>query len=431
MSVNKVTARTITAIVIGNALEWYDFIVYSFMTVYIAKLFFPSTDHFVSLLMATATFGVAFLMRPLGGIMIGLYADTYGRKAAITLVMMLMTIAIALIAFTPTYNQIGSTASFILLSARMLQGLSAGGEFGPSSAALVELSPPNRRGLIGAWQMVGQMCASLLASSIGMLVLLLTPAQVESWGWRIPFLLGLVIAPVGIYIRNHLDLNEIDNDLMKNSSEKTVLINLCYYWRELFTMMGLVVGGTVAVYANISYFPTYAVKVLHQPIQYAFIAIFIGTLFRLFLSPIYGWLSDKGYRKRILVTSLVVYIVSIFPIYLFLSYNPSLIKFILAQIIVGVIMSGLDGVFVSIVTDLFPLQIRSTALSIGYNVTVMLFGGFAQFIVTWLIHVTGDPLAIAYYLIATNLISLVAACCYKEKGMNNEFSGMAYQAHRV
>ena len=198
--------RQIVAAVIGNALEWYDFVVYGFMTVIISRLFFPTESEYASLLLAMATFGVGFFMRPVGGILIGLYADRKGRKAALQLIIGLMTIAVAMIAFAPPYAVIGAAAPVLIVAARLLQGFATGGEFASATAFLVESAPAERRGFFGSLQMVGQSVAALAGASSGMFITQsLTPEQIDQWGWRLPFLIGLLIGPVGLYIRRHLD----------------------------------------------------------------------------------------------------------------------------------------------------------------------------------------------------------------------------------
>src|SRR3984957_18031624 len=196
----------VAAAVVGNALEWYDFLVFGFFTVIIAKLFFPRDSQYASLLLTTATFGVGFFMRPVGGILLGIYADRRGRKAALLLVIALMTVAIAMIAFAPTYATIGVGAPLIIVIARLLQGFSAGGEFASATAFLTESAPAQRRGFYGSWQMVGQGLSVLIGAILGtVLTRLLTPQALDGWGWRIPFLFGLIIGPLGLYIRRNLD----------------------------------------------------------------------------------------------------------------------------------------------------------------------------------------------------------------------------------
>jgi MFS family permease len=199
----------VAAAVIGNALEWYDFIIFGFLTVVIARLFFPTESQYASLLLTTATFGVGFFMRPVGDILLGLYADHKGRKAALLLIIVLMTAAIAMIGFAPTYAAIGVAAPLIIVLARLLQGFATGGEFASATSFLVESAPAHRRGFYGSWQMVGQGLAVLVGALLGALITRKLAAEtLDSWGWRVPFLLGLVIGPVGLFIRRHLQETE-------------------------------------------------------------------------------------------------------------------------------------------------------------------------------------------------------------------------------
>ena len=196
----------VAAAVVGNALEWYDFIVFGFFTVVIARLFFPAESQYASLLLTTLTFGVGFFMRPVGGILLGIYADRRGRKASLLLIIGLMTLAIAMIGFAPTYAAIGIAAPLLIVLARLLQGFSAGGEFASATSFLIEIAPANRRGFYGSWQMVGQGLALLTGALLGALITrVLATEALDSWGWRVPFLFGLIIGPVGLYIRRRLD----------------------------------------------------------------------------------------------------------------------------------------------------------------------------------------------------------------------------------
>ena len=250
--------RQILAAVIGNALEWYDFVVYGFLTVIISRLFFPAQSETASLLLTMATFGVGFFMRPVGGVWIGMYADRHGRKAALQLIILLMTIAIAMIAFAPTYAAIGMAAPALIVMARLLQGLATGGEFASATAFLVESAPPGQRGFYGSLQMVGQSVAALAGASAGMLITQgLSPEQIDAWGWRLPFLFGLLIGPVGWWVRRELEETEAFLEAAANTSEP---IGLGAVWRghrrSLLVAFGLVVSGSIMSYVVLIYMPT-------------------------------------------------------------------------------------------------------------------------------------------------------------------------------
>jgi MFS family permease len=409
--------------VIGNALEWYDFIVFGFFTVVIARLFFPSDSQYASLLLTTGTFGVGFFMRPVGGILLGIYADRRGRKAALLMVITLMTVAIAMIAFAPTYAAIGVGAPLIMVLARLLQGFSAGGEFASATAFLTESAPAGRRGLYGSWQMVGQGLAVLLGAILGtLLTRSLTPETLDSWGWRIPFLFGLIIGPVGLYIRRNLD--ETSAFLQSNRSSagqqdsRSVLMS---HVKEMLACLGMVVSGTISFYVILIYIPTFARTQLHLPLDQAFLAQSIGLACEVVLIPICGLLSDFVGRKPVMITALVLDLLVTYPLFSWVSASPSFGALLTMQIILCGLFGVFNGPISTALAEQFPTRVRSTALAIAYNIAVMLFGGFAQFFVTWLIQTTGTPIAPAYYLIFGAAVGLLAALFLKERGRDARF----------
>jgi MHS family proline/betaine transporter-like MFS transporter len=259
----------IAAAVIGNALEWYDFIVFGFFAVVIARLFFPSDSPYASMLLTTATFGVGFFMRPVGGVLLGIYSDHKGRKAALLLIISLMTAAIAMIAFAPTYAAIGVAAPMIIVLARLLQGLATGGEFASATVFLIESAPSHRRGFYGSWQMVGQGLAVLTGALLGALVTRsLSPDALDSWGWRIPFLFGLIIGPVGLYIRRHLEETDAFLETRAAPIQKPSLgTTLASHLKEALVCVGIVTNGTIAFYVILLYTPTFARTQLHLPLD--------------------------------------------------------------------------------------------------------------------------------------------------------------------
>jgi MFS transporter, MHS family, proline/betaine transporter len=413
----------IVAAVIGNALEWYDFIVFGFFTVVIARLFFPSDNQYASLLLTTATFGVGFFMRPVGGVLLGIYADRRGRKAALLMVITLMTIAIAMIAFAPTYAAIGVAAPLIMVLARLLQGFSAGGEFASATAFLTESAPATRRGLYGSWQMVGQGLAVLLGAILGtLLTRSLTPETLDSWGWRIPFLFGLIIGPVGLYIRRKLDETsaflQSNRSLAGQQGAGSVLMS---HVKEMLACLGMVVSGTISFYVILIYIPTFARTQLHLPLDQAFLAQSIGLACEVVLIPICGLLSDFVGRKPVMITALVLDLLVTYPLFSWVSASPSFGALLTMQIILCSLFGVFNGPISTALAEQFPTRVRSTALAIAYNIAVMLFGGFAQFFVTWLIQATGTPIAPAYYLIFGAAVGLLAAFFLKERARDASF----------
>src|ERR1700760_725661 len=246
--------RAVVAAVIGNALEWYDFTVFGFLTVVIAQLFFPAGNDYASLLLATATFGVAFVMRPIGGIVLGLYADRAGRKAALSLVIALMTLGILLLAIAPPYSAIGIGAPLMIVVGRSLQGFSAGGEFGSSTALLIEAAPFSKRGFYGSWQMASQAAALLLGAIVGAAISRgLSPEALDAWGWRVPFIFGLVIGPIGLYIRRNMADTEAFLHAQKTARRATLGEVFSTHSREVLCGLGSVIALTVTVYVLIAY----------------------------------------------------------------------------------------------------------------------------------------------------------------------------------
>ena len=377
MSNSQITPKPlqIAAAVIGNALEWYDFIVFGFFTVVIARLFFPSESQYASLLLTTAIFGVGFFMRPVGGILLGIYADRRGRKAALLMVIALMTIAIAMIAFAPTYAAIGVGAPLIIVAARLLQGFSAGGEFASATAFLTESAPPRRRGFYGSWQMVGQGLAVLIGAILGtVLTRSLTPEALDGWGWRIPFLFGLIIGPVGLYIRRNLDETsaflQSNRGLAGRQGSGSVLLS---HVTEMLACLGLVVAGTISFYVILIYIPTFARTQLHLPLDQAFLAQSIGLACEVVLIPICGLLSDLIGRKPILIAALVLDLVVTYPLFSWVSASPSFGVLLTMQIILCGLFGVFNGPISTALAEQFPTRVRSTALAISYNIAVMLF----------------------------------------------------------
>ena len=401
----------ITAAVIGNALEWYDFIVFGFFTAIISRLFFPTQSPYASLLLATATFGVGFFMRPVGGILLGIFADRKGRKAALLLIIALMTVAIALIGFAPTYAVIGVAAPLIIVFARLLQGFATGGEFAGATAFLIESAPAGRRGFYGSWQMAGQCLAALIGAVLGaLLTRALTPEALDGWGWRVPFLVGLLIGPVGLVIRRHVEETEPFLEARRALRQRPALgASLVSHYREALVSTGLVVAATIQFYVILLYMPTFARTELNLPLDQAFLAQTIGLLCMTVLTPFFGALSDHVGRKPILIVTFAVYLGLVYPLFLWVHEDPSFRNFLIMQITLCSVLGVGSGAFSTAVAEQFPTSIRSTSVGVTYNVAVMIFGGFAQFFVTWLIEVTGSPVAPAFYVTFGAACGLAAA----------------------
>ena len=404
--------RAVVAAVIGNALEWYDFTVFGFLTVVIAQLFFPAGNDYASLLLTTATFGVAFVMRPIGGIVLGLYADRAGRKAALSLVIALMTLGILLLAIAPPYSAIGIGAPVMIVLVRLLQGFSAVGAFGSSTALLIEAAPFSKRGLYGSWQMASQAAALLLGALVGAAITRgLSPEALKSWGWRVPFIVGLIIGPVGIYIRRHLADSEVFLLAQKTARRATLRELFSGHTRDVLCGLGSVIALTVTIYVLISYLPTFAVTQLKLPYAQSFYAVIVGNLLLTVLSPLTGAWSDRIGRKWLSLWSLVLTLAIIYPLFAWLAAAPGVWKLIAVQALLSIALSGYYGPFGAMIAELFPANVRSTGSSLAYNIAVMVFGGFGPFAVTWLTEQSGSPLAPTYYVMAGLAVSIIAVAC--------------------
>lgn len=405
--------RAVIAAIVGNTLEWYDFAVYGFFALTLAKLFFPAGDPTVSLLLTVATFGVGFIMRPIGALVLGTLADRRGRKVALSLTILLMALGTAMIGLAPTYATAGAWAPAIIVLARLIQGFSAGGEIGGATAFLVEHAPPARRGLYASWQQASQAGALLLGSLTGALLTgLLPPADVEAWGWRVPFLLGLLIAPVGLFIRFRVSETDAFKAILREratqpeASFSPLRDTLGEHRSAVIAGFGITIAWTVCTYFFLVTMPTYAVRQLGVPQSASFLANSVGLVLIVILAPVFGAWSDKIGRRPIMLASACGILLLCWPLLFWLTQQPNVVNLVLAQVIFAVLIAGFSGPAPATMAELYPPAMRSTGLSIAYNLAVTIFGGFAPFVTTWLIVQTGSPLAPAWYVMLAASISL-------------------------
>ncbi|MCY1266607.1 Proline/betaine transporter [compost metagenome] len=399
--------RAIIATILGNGFEWFDFMVYGFFAITIGQLFFPTGNELTSLLLSVATFGVGFVVRPIGGILIGMYSDRVGRKAALSLTILLMAGGTALIGIAPTYEQIGIAAPILIIFARLMQGFSAGGEMGSATAFLTEHAPADKKGYYASWIQSSIGFAVVLGAAAGtVLTLWLTPEEVKAWGWRIPFLLGILIGPIGFYIRSKVD--ETPAFLAtKEKVKKPFSEVLTNFPRETLTTFSMVILWTVCIYVLLFYMPTYAVKTLKMPQSMSFIAGVIGGSIITVLSPFVGAWSDRIGRRKILAFSSGGILLLAYPMFALVVSSPTQTSLIVFQSVFGILIAGYTGPILAAFSEIFPTRILSTGLSVAYNVAVMTFGGFASLILTWLIATTGSAMAPALYVIIAAAISFL------------------------
>ncbi|HVW50007.1 MAG TPA: MFS transporter [Trinickia sp.] len=389
--------RGAVASTVGNMLEWYDFIIFGFLSVLISKQFFPSSDAYTSILLVTATTGAGLIFRPIGGLLIGMYADRAGRRAAMMLVILLMTISTLILALTPTYATIGIGATGLVVLARVLQGISAGGEFGTATSMLVEYAPPHKRSLYGSFQMFAQCFGSLVSACMGaMLTNVFTPNQLESWAWRIPFVLGLVIGPFGMYLRRNLT-ETAEFEASSNGHKGSLKQALSQYPREL--VIGTALSGALNVmgYVLITYVPIYAVANLGLKASVPFNVLVVAVLVRMAVIPVFGHLADRIGGIVILKASLVLFLLVVYPCFYWVVHHPGMLSLMVAEVIFATLMGAFQGPVSTVSAELFPVEVRSTALSLSYNIGASVLGGLTPPLLTWMIHTTGDMFSPAHY----------------------------------
>jgi MFS family permease len=399
-------SRMIVAATIGNILEWFDFVVYGFFAVTIAEVFFPAGNPTVSLLITFGAFGLAYLVRPLGAIIVGGFTDRAGRKAGLLLSIALMMVGTTLMALTPGYATIGIAAPIILTLARLLQGFSVGGEFGSAVSFLSEHGG-GRRGFAASWQFATGGMVTALASLFGVaLTMLLTHRQLVDWGWRIPYIFGMLVGPAGLYVRAKIVETQ---EFVEAELPPTMPISdlLRRHPLPVLLALGISIISNSSFYI-LAYIPTFGQKTLHLPASTGFTATLVGGAILAIGCPLFGHWSDKISRPLLMVIACSLFVLTSYPAFWLMTAWPSLAACIIAVGWLQLVKAGYSGVLPSLLSEQFPVEVRAIGVSFGFSVAVSIFGGLAPLIATWLIAQTGNPLSPSYYLIVTALLSLAA-----------------------
>lgn len=415
--------KIISATVIGNALEFYDFLTYAYFAVYIGKTFFPAQNSFLSLLASVAVFGVGFLTRPLGGILIGLIADKSGRKTAMLITILFITIGTLGLACTPSYTSIGIIAPIIVVTCRLLQGLGLGGEVGPSTAFLVEIAPDNKRGLLASWQLASQGLGSLVSGIFGLILTIsLTSDQMLSWGWRVPFIGALLLIPLAFYLRSsmpetlHATSQNPSSEII-NISQKNVGKNR-EFWKLVFISIWVIAGTTVGNYVAI-YMNTYAINTLKLSPAIAMSATICYGFSTLVCALFGGWLSDKYGRKPVIIWPRILLLLISYPLFKYLVNHPGVEFLLIACFIVSGLTAMSGAAALVAIPELFQKNVRATGISIAYATSVTIFGGTTQAIIAWLIEATGNAASPAWYMLFITSLSLIAMAAISETRFKN------------
>ena len=407
--------KAILAASAGNALEWYDFTVYALFAVYIGQNFFKNDDPTVQLMASFLAFGLGFIARPLGALLIGSYGDRAGRKAALTLTIMLMAVGTLLIAIAPPYAAIGVGAPLLIVLGRVLQGFSAGGEVGGATAFLVEHAPPGKRGEYASWLQASMGISNLLGAGVATLVTtLLTPEQIGSWGWRVPFIIGLAIAPVGLWMRKALDETPEFKDEQARArsvgkAAKTPLLQVVRdYPRELVLGFGLSVLWAVGPYSLVIYMPIYVQKSMGFTSSQAFTAALVGNVFLVLGCLAAGRLSDRVGRRTVLTIGALLLLFLVYPLMSLLQATHTTAALIGVQSFFCLLVAAYVGVAPSALSEVFPTRVRSSGMAISYNTAVTILGGFAPAILTWINYTTKVAFAPAFYVMGASVVALVS-----------------------
>lgn len=405
--------RAIFSCAIGNFFELFDFTIYGYFAVAIARAFYPTGSMFSTF----ATFGAAFLMRPVGAIVLGAYGDRMGRRAALVVTIGLMAAATGFTGLIPSYQSIGVWAPILLLVCRLLQGFSTGGEWGGAAAFLVEYAPPGKRGLIGSMQQTSTQIGSLSGSlSAALLASSLSQADFYAWGWRIPFVVGFVLGPIGYYLRRKVaETPAFERAVESRAVERAPLITAIREYRgRMLQAFGVSIIGCIANFTFVIYLVSYAINTMKLPPGSALSCAVASGLVLVTLTPIVGHLSDRIGRRPMILACALLNLVFDYPLFLLAIHGGSFRTLLAALMCNAVFQSMYTGTIPSILAEMFPTRVRYTGLSVSYGFAVVLFGGFAPLISTWLVALTGNPFAPAFYVMTGGALSALAIFSMRE-----------------
>ncbi|HEY0524607.1 MAG TPA: MFS transporter [Stellaceae bacterium] len=390
---------TVLRVTSGNFLEMFDFFLFGFYATYISKAFFPTGNEFASLMLTFMTFGAGFLMRPLGAILLGAYVDRIGRRRGLITTLVIMAFGTILIAFVPGYQTIGLLAPFLVLVGRLLQGFSAGVELGGVSVYLSEMATPGNKGFYVSWQSASQQVAIMVAAIIGyVLNRTFFPADMDAWGWRVPFFIGCIIVPFLFYIRRSLEETPEFLRRKHRPSAGEIFRSLTQNWGIVLLGMLMVSMTTISFYAITVYTPTFGKSVLKLSDTDSLVVTFCVAVSNFIWLPVMGALSDRVGRRPLLLLFSGLTVLTAYPVLAWLVAAPSFANMLLVLLWLSFLYGSYNGAMVVALTEIVPVEVRTAGFSLAYSLATALFGGFTPLVSTWLIQETANKAAPGFWL---------------------------------
>ncbi|WP_144138327.1 MFS transporter [Paraburkholderia sp. BCC1884] len=406
--------RAFAACLIGNSFEWFDFLAYVFLSKTIARVFFPAHNSTISLALTFATFALGFVIRPLGGIALSLYADRVGRARVLSLVMFMMGTGSLLLGLAPSYSQIGLASPLLVLLARLLQGLAIGAQFGVSSVIVVESAPVGRKMFYGSFNVSGQALSALLSAGCSYwLTTHLSVEALDSWGWRVPFLLGAIVGPAGLLIKRcvpeppQFERTRISSQRLQQHLWERARNFVRYQGDAAACGMGIMIIAVASNYLWNVYLPVYVERQLHLSLTAALFGTVLGQGILFVLFPVFGALADRVGAYRLFFATTATWALCAFPMFWFIVSAPSIHRLVAMQLVAAVFQSALGGPHPGMLATIFPAKVRTLGVTVSYNLAVTLFGGMTPLTVTTLISWTGNRMIPAAYIVASSAISLM------------------------
>ncbi|MDR3581606.1 MAG: MFS transporter [Oryzomonas sp.] len=412
----------------GNFLEMFDFFLFGFYATSISKAFFPANSEYASLMLTFGTFGAGFLMRPLGAILLGAYIDRVGRRKGLIATLALMALGTVLIAFVPGYATIGLLAPLLVLTGRLFQGFSAGVELGGVSVYLSEIATPGHKGFYVSWQSASQQIAIMAAAAIGYeLNVLMAPAQIADWGWRIPFFIGCMIVPLIFFIRRSLQETEEFLARKHRPDAREIFRSMVENWGIVIAGMMLVVMTTTSFYLITVYTPTFGKSVLKLSGTDSLIVTFCVGVSNFFWLPVMGALSDRIGRRPILIAFTGLTLLTVYPSLSWLVSAPTFPKMLMVELWLSFLYGSYNGAMVVALTEVMPVNVRTAGFSLAYSLATALFGGFTPAVSTWLIKLTGDKGAPGFWMMFAAVCGLTGTLIlYRRRNTSMESSPASY-----